>query len=88
MRLILVVLFGTIAASPCWAQQQTPAPSPTNRPDSNRVVCEEEEQIGTRLGDHKVCMTVHQWEERRSQARDNTDRVQQNVYAPKSSDPQ
>ena len=44
--------------------------------DANRLVCEREETTGTRLGARTVCLTVLQWEEKRTEHRQTLERVQ------------
>ena len=44
--------------------------------DPNRIVCQKEETIGTRLGVKKVCLTVTEWQARKNDDRDQTERVQ------------
>jgi hypothetical protein len=47
-----------------------------NRSDLDKVVCEKQETIGTRLGAKKVCMTVAQWLEFQADVKDQTRRLQ------------
>lgn len=73
-------------AAPAVAQSQpqpaTPAANTSQskaaqaKQDNDRVVCEEQETIGTRLGAKKVCMTVAQWQEYRQNEKDQTARIQ------------
>lgn len=44
--------------------------------DLNRVVCEKQETLGTRLGTKKVCMTVAQWLEFQNDVKDQTRRLE------------
>jgi len=44
--------------------------------DPNRIVCQKEETIGTRLGAKKVCLTVAEWQQRAKEDREQTERVQ------------
>ena len=48
-------------------QSNNPAPI---KGDPNRMVCEVEQTIGTRLGARKVCKTVHEWQELRMEHRE------------------
>ena len=68
------------AAVPAAAQVATskPAKDPA-KDDLNRVICEREEVTGTRLGAHRVCLTVLQWQEKRREHRESTERVQRTV---------
>lgn len=81
-RLVLVAVFAL--AGPALAQTQTqtqatpqtsPQPAATVKParagyDPDQVVCRWISETGTRLGDHKVCMTRFQWEQQSQDARD------------------
>ena len=53
----------------------------SNRPafkgsNPDKVVCETEEKTGTRLGAHKVCLTVAQWADKRREHREALEKVQ------------
>ena len=47
--------------------------------DADKIVCQKEEKIGTRLGAKKVCLTVAEWNERASADRATTERIQGGV---------
>ena len=44
--------------------------------DSDKIVCKKEEQIGTRLGSKKVCLTVADWNALARENRERTERIQ------------
>ncbi len=44
--------------------------------DPDKIVCQKEETIGTRLGAKKVCMTVSEWNARQKDERERTERIQ------------
>ena len=48
----------------------------TKAKDPNRIICQKEETLGTRLGARKVCKTAQEWQDLRSQHRDNLEGVQ------------
>lgn len=55
-----------LSLSPAVAQTQAPATqkaAPAAKDESNRMICETEEQIGSRLAARRVCMTATQWKE-------------------------
>jgi hypothetical protein len=54
---------------------------PQAKGDSNRMVCEKEETIGTRLGARRVCLTVEQWKEKHREQREWTEQIQSGTYA-------
>jgi len=49
----------------------------TDKSDVNRIVCRKEEQIGSRLGGKRLCLTVQEWLDRAQSSREETERVQQ-----------
>jgi len=79
-----------ITSVPAAAQDPSPSIEPqpivvsTEKAEVNRVVCKKEEQIGSRLGAKKVCLTVQQWQERAAEDRNQLERVQQGARAPTS----
>jgi hypothetical protein len=42
----------------------------------DKVICERQEELGSRLSAHKICKTASQWAEERRAARDDIDRAQ------------
>lgn len=69
------------AATPAVAAQQTQTPAQpqaaqTNAPD--QVICEREEDTGSRITGHKICHTRSQWAQMRRDDRDNTEQTQRN----------
>jgi hypothetical protein len=70
-----------IAAITVPVSAQAPAPSQqaaatSKSKDPNRIICEREDQLGSRLGGKKVCMTWQQWQEKRAEQRDTLEDVQ------------
>ncbi|MGN6058396.1 MAG: hypothetical protein ACTHOI_07410 [Sphingomicrobium sp.] len=69
----IVIVAATFAiAAPVGAQTppaQTPAPAASKDKDPNRLICERQEEIGSRLGGKKVCHTAAQWDELRKSSR-------------------
>jgi len=47
-----------------------------NKSDLDKVVCEKQETMGTRLGAKKVCMTVAQWIEFQNDVKDQARRLE------------
>lgn len=73
-----------VTSVPVAAQSTTPtaASQPTKanaKSDLERMVCEKEDTIGTRLGARKVCKTVREWQEQRRVQREEAEKVQQVV---------
>lgn len=79
----LSLLAAAVIAAPVAAQNAAPAsqPAPINskKSDVNKLVCQRQEEIGSRLAAKKVCMTVREWQEFRSQNRENLERWQQSA---------
>lgn len=44
--------------------------------DPNRVICEKQEVLGSRLGTKRVCLTAAEWAHRRREDRQTIDRSQ------------
>ena len=61
------------------SQASAPAAQPAKPSGDDKIVCEREEQIGSRLGARKVCMTVRQWAEKARLERQDLEKVQQVV---------
>ena len=83
MKKLVFVALAACVATPVLAQS---APSTAIQPSANsqkgdldRIVCEREEQIGSRLGARKVCKTVREWQEQRRIPRADFEKVQQVV---------
>ena len=47
--------------------------------NANEVICEVQPVIGTRLAARKICATRAEWAERRSQERNNIEKLQRNM---------
>ena len=71
-----ILFTAPIASAPVFAQSATAAPQARATPDPNEVVCEKEEETGSRLSSHRVCMTRAQWAEQRRLSRMDIEKVQ------------
>jgi riboflavin synthase alpha subunit len=70
-----------LISSPAVAQDARDiAKADTKKADVSRIVCQKEEQIGTRLAAKKVCLTVKEWQERAQLNREETERAQLNTW--------
>jgi invasion protein IalB len=70
------------AATPAFAQTPAqPQPQPnaaaTKVPDADPVICEKQEEIGTRLVAHKICHTRSQWAQIHGEDRSMLEHTQQ-----------
>jgi hypothetical protein len=81
MLKILPIALAAIVSAPVAAQTApTKATQASNeKNDLERIVCERQEQIGSRLGARKVCKTVREWQEQRRIQRSEVEKVQQVV---------
>lgn len=75
---LLLVTSAPVAAQSAPTQAAQPAKA-NAKSDLERMVCEKEETIGTRLGARKVCKTVREWQEQRRVQREEAEKVQQVV---------
>jgi len=46
-------------------------------PSDNKLICEKEEAVGSRVSARKVCLTKSQWDERRREHRETLEKFQQ-----------
>jgi hypothetical protein len=65
---------GSAAAQVSSIETNNPASKGLGNPD--RIVCEVDETTGTRLGAHKVCKTVLEWQEQRTAHREGVEALQ------------
>lgn len=65
----------SIAAHGQVTTYQTNNPAPV-KGDADKIVCQKEEKIGTRLGAKKVCLTVSEWQERARLHQERTQQIQ------------
>jgi hypothetical protein len=75
LKSVVIVGLGLALAAPVTAQvaPADPASAPPTQQkakDSNRMICEKQEELGSRLGGKKVCKTAAEWQEWRQQNRD------------------
>lgn len=70
------------AAQPAGGVATASAPTVPAKPGSARVVCEEEDTLGSRLGGHRVCHTKAEWEQIRRDQGDQLDRQERTQRVP------
>jgi hypothetical protein len=79
MTRTIVFGFALLASASALAQTTSVASNnPAPKGDPNRIVCEVDQPIGSRLGAHKVCKTALQWQQQREEHRESIERIQQN----------
>lgn len=81
VKLAFVTSVLMLAAAPVIAQTPTDQTTTESarKDDPDRIICQKEEQIGTRLAPKKVCLTARQWKERVHLMREETERAQQSA---------
>lgn len=78
MTTTATVLLSAGVSTPAFAgadqttQQQTAKPAK----DPNEVICERQEEIGTRLASQRICKTRAQWAEERRLTRQDVEKAQ------------
>jgi invasion protein IalB len=80
---IAVAITAPAAAQPAPSDPAAPAPTTQKLRDPNRIICEREEEIGSRLGGKKICKTAQEWEQARQQSRNDVDDLQRYTANPK-----
>lgn len=92
LKSFVIAISSVILATPAVAQTapaDPAAPSSSQPPlkQPNRVICEKQEEIGSRLGGKKVCHTAAEWQELRRQNKEQIEDWQQRLTAnPKPQD--
>lgn len=80
----VALLFGTAASGQVTSYvSNNPAPQQV-KGDPNKVVCEKQDEIGSRVRFTKICMTVHEWQMREKDDRDFTAQAQAGVCVPQA----
>lgn len=72
---LAALLLSATASAQDVTSYRTDNPAPI-KGDPNRIVCQKEETIGTRLGAKKVCLPIAEWQARANADREQTERVQ------------
>lgn len=82
MRRLLIATTAALLASPgllAPALAQEAAPSQrTAKPtkDPNEIICEKQEEIGSRIASQRVCKTRAEWAEEKRSNRQDIDKIQ------------
>lgn len=65
MKLVLTTMAGfSLAIAPAYAQTApTPAATPAAQQKPERMICREDNEIGSLLKKKRICMTAAQWRE-------------------------
>lgn len=70
-RSVLLVAGAALLPAVAWAEDKK-----SDDKDPNRMVCEKQEVVGSRLGTKRVCMTAAEWAAKRREERQMIDRSQ------------
>jgi hypothetical protein len=70
------LLIGSVPAFAQTAPAQQQQQSAKADKDPNEVVCEKQEETGSRLVSQRVCMTRSQWAEQRRMNRQDVEKIQ------------
>jgi hypothetical protein len=85
LKSLLIVLSSVALVAPAAAQSgptDPAAPSSQSKlKDPNHVICEKQEEIGSRLGAKRICHTAAEWQQIRQQNREQVDDWQQRLTA-------
>lgn len=80
LKIAAAIGAGLFFATAGLAQTQEPAKIvKANEKDPNRIVCQKEDSIGSRLAAKKICLTQKEWDLRRDADRDEAERVQRDT---------
>jgi hypothetical protein len=83
---LMVPLAAPVGAQITFQEPPTAAPAQAKPANPNdKIICERQEEIGSRLGGKKVCKTAAQWQEERQQQRDTVEKFQQQATGQPSS---
>lgn len=76
-----------VVASPALAQATDPGQTVTQNAQKAKpkLICESEQETGSRLGGKRVCHTAEEWSQIRAQAREQLEKAQQQNMALPSS---
>jgi hypothetical protein len=80
--LVLMIALSAPAAAQITFQEPTAPPAPAQAKAANpndKIICERQDEIGSRLGGKKVCKTAAQWQEERRTERNDLEKIQQVV---------
>ena len=85
MKLIVpaILMFASSQAlaqnDPAQVQQPQQQQAQTKKP---RLICHDIEETGSRLSQHRICMTADQWKDQQERDRENVADFQQNSTVP------
>jgi len=75
-RIALLPIAGLLLTATPAFSQSTPA-KPAAKADQDKMICEKQEVLGSRLAVRRVCKTRAQWEDQKRVDREDLERTQQ-----------
>ncbi len=82
IAIVMMIALAAPAAAQITFEGSTAPAAPTQAKGTNpndKIICERQDQIGSRLGAKKVCKTAAQWAEERRTERNDLEKIQQVV---------
>ena len=82
MRVVIGIIaaMALIPAASAMAEEKKPEAK-----DPNRIICEKQEVLGSRVATKRVCMTAAEWEIRKREDREAIEKAQVNRRGPDGS---
>jgi|KBSSwiStaDraftv2_1062776.scaffolds.fasta_scaffold01249_17 hypothetical protein len=86
LKLVSFAVAGLVASAAASAQitfpaqgsgSTAPAPAQTTAPNKSALICENEEDTGSRVSRKRVCHTAEEWQSLKAQSRDAIEKYQQ-----------
>lgn len=77
-----IAIFAALALVPAIAAAED---KKAENKDPNRIICEKQEVLGSRVATKKVCLTAAQWAERRREDREAIEKGQKQARGPNGS---
>ena len=86
MKAAVVIAAAALAlALPAAAQTTRAAADPADKDgDPKRLICQVQEQVGSRLGKRRVCLTAEEWNEKHKEHREFGERIQSGTWGRES----
>jgi hypothetical protein len=79
---VAVAIFATFALLPAIASADE---KKADKNDPDRIICEKQKELGSRLATKKICMTAAEWEVRKREDREAIDKGQMQARGPSGS---
>jgi len=76
---VAIVIFAALSLVPTIAAAEE---KKADKNDPNRIICEKQEVLGSRVATKKICMTAAQWEDRKREDREAIEKGQRQARGP------